>query len=204
MISLEEYLRDPCGSLSVPLWKWRRMTVPGNLKILHQRDFVPMEGYRDECYFRLRHELQGISGQIPAGYAVRTAEAEEILRIVEIINASYPDIRVSPEQIRSLTRTPVYAPALWLLAVEESSGQAVGCVIADLDKEAREGILEWVQVLPEFRRKGIARALILEALDRMEADFATVSGQVDNETSPELLYRACGFTGSDIWHILRK
>ena len=34
------------------------------------------------------------------------------------------------------------------------------------------------------------------------AEFATVSGKVNNPTNPESLYRKCGFTGNDIWHIL--
>ena len=36
------------------------------------------------------------------------------------------------------------------------------------------------------------------------ATFATVSGQCNNPTNPEALYRKCGFTGSDVWHVLRK
>jgi len=36
------------------------------------------------------------------------------------------------------------------------------------------------------------------------AEFATVSGKVNNATSPEILYRKCGFIGNDIWHILTK
>ncbi len=35
------------------------------------------------------------------------------------------------------------------------------------------------------------------------ADFATVSGECDNPTRPEAVYRACGFVGDDVWHILR-
>lgn len=37
-----------------------------------------------------------------------------------------------------------------------------------------------------------------------KSDFVTVSGKVDNDTKPEFLYRKCGFTGEDIWHILTK
>ena len=36
------------------------------------------------------------------------------------------------------------------------------------------------------------------------ADFTTVSGEVDNKTNPEKLYRRCGFEGDDIWYVLRK
>ena len=65
-------------------------------------------------------------------------------------------------------------------------------------------ILEWIQVLPQYRGKKIGQLIVTELLFRMKdvADFATVSGKVDNETNPEALYRKCGFVGNDLWHIL--
>ncbi|MCC8072948.1 MAG: GNAT family N-acetyltransferase [Clostridiales bacterium] len=74
------------------------------------------------------------------------------------------------------------------------------------DDETKEGILEWIQVVPGFRKKGIGTAIVNQLLYRLSliADFATVSEKVKNETKPEKLYRKCGFVGNDIWHILRK
>ena len=42
--------------------------------------------------------------------------------------------------------------------------------------------------------------------DRMQgiAEFATVSGKVNNPTNPQSLYRKCGFIGDDVWHILTQ
>lgn len=40
--------------------------------------------------------------------------------------------------------------------------------------------------------------------ENKNAKFATVSGQSNNPTNPEVLYRKCCFTGSDVWHVLRK
>lgn len=37
-----------------------------------------------------------------------------------------------------------------------------------------------------------------------KASFVTLSGQVNNSTNPEALYRNCGFEGNDIWHIMHK
>jgi len=47
--------------------------------------------------------------------------------------------------------------------------------------------------------------IVSELLFRMKnsAKFATVSGKCNDSSCPEMLYRKCGFTGSDIWHILR-
>ena len=191
--------------LSVPFWKWQGITIPDNMKILHDRDAIP-EGYTDQRYFRLIHDLKDIPDGKGADYQIRTAEEEDIPLITEIINKSYPDIRVTEQSIRALTHTTVYAPELWILAVEPESGDAIGCALADLDQNCDEGILEWVQVLPAYRRRGAGRLMVTELLRRMcgKALFATVSGSVDSVSSPEKLYRACGFVGSDIWHILRK
>lgn len=37
-----------------------------------------------------------------------------------------------------------------------------------------------------------------------KARFATVSGKVNDPSAPQRLYRKCGFTGDDVWHILKK
>ena len=76
----------------------------------------------------------------------------------------------------------------------------------ELDKETGEGILEWIQVSQAYRGRGLGCYLVSELLWRMRdaADFATVSGQCGNPSNPERLYCACGFTGTDVWHILRK
>ena len=76
--------------------------------------------------------------------------------------------------------------------------------IADFDAEIKEGSLEWIQVLPGKRRMGLGKMIVNELLSRLKgkADFATVSGQIDNATNPEMLYRKCGFTGNDIWYVI--
>ncbi|MCJ7659302.1 MAG: GNAT family N-acetyltransferase [Anaerolineales bacterium] len=62
------------------------------------------------------------------------------------------------------------------------------------------------QVLPTHRGRGLATALVLELLTRVQkrSAFTTVSGSVNNDTSPERLYRRCGFTGEDVWWVLRR
>lgn len=177
------------------------------MKIVHQEDFHNkyLNDYNDEKYFRLIHHLDNIQNHSLQEFSVKTAESEDISLIVEIINKSYSDLSVSYEQILSYTKTAVYNKDLWILAYENKTNTLVGCGIADFDNETKEGILEWIQVLPEYRGKGIGKLIVNELLSRMtKADFATVSGKVDNLTNPEKLYRSCGFIGNDIWHILTK
>lgn len=208
MITLTEYLNNPCGTLSIPYWKAKNITIPPDMKILHDNDFSAeiLSDYIDEKYFRLYHNLKEIPKGITNDLEITTATRKDIKAIVQIINDSYTDISVSKELIKSYTKTPVYNAALWIMVKEKATDKYVGCGIADFDTQAKELILEWIQVLPEYRGKRIGQLIVTELLFRMKgvADFATVSGKVDNTTNPEALYRKCGFAGDDVWHILHK
>ncbi len=209
MLSLQAYLADPCGTASLPYWKCRTIAVPPHMKIVHERDYRPewYPEYRDEPYFRLFHDLKHIQP--------RTAPEIEILSgadpgtnnaFVQLINASYTDLSVSEEQIEGYRHTPVYCPDLWILLRERQTGTIVAGGIADLDRDIGEGILEWIQVLPTYRGRGYGQITVNHLLSAMQhtAQFATVSGKCSNPTHPEALYRKCGFTGQDIWHILTR
>lgn len=205
---LEKYLKNPCGTLSIPYWKHKSIQVPQNMRIVHQRDFLKnnYSEYHDEPYFRLFHSLKKIEAVTLDNYVIKTATEDDIPLLVDIINESYTDMTITYEQLVGYTQTAVYDSNLWVAAIDKASGNIVGCGIADLDKELREGIIEWIQVLPAYRGKKIGQIIVNELLKRMseKAEFATVSGKVNNVTNPEMLYRKCGFVGDDIWHILKK
>ena len=101
---------------------------------------------------------------------------------------------------------PVYDAALWLTVKDDQTGAIAATGIAELDREIGEGVLEWIQVSKGYRGKGLGSFIVSELLWRMKdkTDFVTVSGQCNNPTNPEKLYRKCGFTGNDTWHILRE
>ena len=208
MMTLEHYLEDPCRRCSIPYWKFRQIHVPHTMAIVHREDFDAAQyaGWTDTPYFRLLHRLDNLPEASSPDIRLMTATPDHIPSIVSIINHSYPDLSVTEEQVRGFTKSPAYCPGLWVLAIHAPSGEMAGCALADLDRESGEGSLEWVQVLPCFRRQGIGRLLVSELLRRMRgtAQFATVSGKCYASDCPELLYRACGFTGNDVWHILTK
>lgn len=205
-MNLTDYLHDPCGALSIPYWKNKKIVVPPNMRIIHQRDFdaSPGEQYMDDPYFRLRHDLKDIGTAGSGIFICRTATEADLSLMADLINRSYTDLSVTVEQLRGYRRTAAFAADLWIVAYDAQTQECVGCGIADFDAEAREGVLEWIQVLPEHRGRRAGQFIVNELLRRMAgcADFATVSGRVNNATRPEMLYRKCGFTGDDAWHIL--
>lgn len=210
MISLDEYLQNPCGKLSIPHWKNKSICTPAHIKIVHEKDYPQVDNallqtaYSDTAYFRLSHTLDNVQPINLVGFDIKTPNNDDIESIVNVINQSYTDLSVTYEQILGYTKTSVYDSNLWILVYDSKTKLVVGCGIADFDSEVKEGIIEWIQVLPEYRGNGIGRLIVNELLYRMvnKATFATVSGKVNSESNPEVLYRKCGFIGNDIWHIL--
>lgn len=207
-IVAREYLKNPCGTYSIPYWKQKRIQIPENMKILHDREFEQelLLEYNEEKYFRLMHDLKDIKQAVSNEFYIETASVKDIPLLQDLINRSYDDLSVSYDQLLSYTKSEVYDENLWMIVYEKETDKPVACGIAEFDREIKEGVLEWIQVLPEYRGRKIGQLLVNELLTRLQrkADFVTVSGKVDNLTKPELLYRKCGFTGEDIWHVLTK
>lgn len=182
------------------------ITVPDGMCIVHQDNFniIEYQHYIDEPYFRLIHSLQDLSIQVlPQGYSLCNATLKDFS---EHINSCYNGVGVTEADLRDYTARPLYDSALWLAIKDNQTDEVVATGIAELDKEIGEGVLEWIQVSEQHRGYGLGKYVVSELLWRMKerATFVTVSGQCNNPTNPEALYRKCGFTGSDVWHVLRK
>ncbi len=69
-----------------------------------------------------------------------------------------------------------------------------------------EAVIETVEVSPDYRGRGLGRALVRELLRRIgtRAVFTTVSGIVEDRDNPGAFFRRCGFTGEDVWWWLRR
>lgn len=202
----DTYLKNPCGESSLPYWKAKQVVIPDGMKIVHQNQFEKdaYTQFVDEPYFRLKHDLKNVSApQLPQGYSLCDASVRDF---AEHINACYRGIQISEAELQSYTTRPVYVPSLWLAVRNNQTGEIAATGIAELDGECREGILEWIQVSENERGCGLGCYLVMELLWRMKnmAWFVTVSGECENSTHPESLYRQCGFTGNDVWHVLRK
>lgn len=205
-ITKEEYLEDPCRAASVPYWKTACISIPDNMKILHDSEFNTelLEQYKDEPYFRLQHPMMEVKPvSLPEGYSLCEASVSDF---VEHINSCYEDIGITVPEIQRYRSREQYRSELWLAVKENCNGKIVATGIAELDREIGEGVLEWIQVSKDYRRCGLGSYLVLELLWRMRkaARFVTVSGKCTNPDHPEGLYRKCGFCGNDVWHILRR
>ena len=202
-----EYLRDPCGASSLSFRKAERVAVPENMRIIRDDSFDPalLSEYADEPYFKLVHRLCGLGKpDLPAGFRLTDAGAEAFSAHIRDCYGGGPDAD-DPEFTR------LFAPenaALCLALVDEKTGMIAASGIADLDAEIGEGTLEWIQVLPEYRRMGLGSFIVRELLWRLysieNARFVTVSGRMSSESQPLALYEKCGFGGKVVWHVLTR
>ena len=201
----ETYLADPCRASSLPFWKTNSVTVPEGMLILREDD--PRLGKVspsciDTPYFKLIHSMQRIDRTaLPMGYCFITPNETALS---DHISSCYASERVSASELASYQFHPTYAPDLWLAIQDNETKAVIASGIAELDTDIREGILEWIQVSPAYRRQGFGQLIVNELLSRLQgrADFVTVSGKQNDLLNPRALYERCGFGAGTIWHIL--
>ena len=206
-ITREQYIDNPCGCSSVAYRKNKERGKPENIDVIHEKDYDGMaDGSSVTRYFRLIHDLDSVISPPNNDFEIQTVNIEtQTVIVAEILSKCY-NAEYSAEYVDSLTKTGVFDNGLWIFAVERNTGLPVALGIADFDSDVKEGSLEWIQVLPEKRGQGLGKIIVSELLLRLKgkANFVTVSGQVDNSANPEILYRQCGFTGEDVWCVIRR
>lgn len=201
----EEYLCNPCGSSSLPFWKTNRIALPPSVSVVRDDLFSgPEDGCIDTPYFKLIHRLAFLPCvSLPDGFSLVSVDEQSI---AAHIAHCYEEERISVEELKAYKAESIYSPDLWIGIRENNSGELAATGIAAFDPEIKEGILDWIQVSPAFRRQGLGRYVVNELLRRLRdrAGFVTVSGRMHNPTNPYALYLNCGFENPVVWHVIRR
>ena len=206
MINADIYLNNPCKAALLPYWKAKAVAVPANMLVMHEDVFSVafLQEYSDERYFKLLHDLKTVTTpSLPMGYARSRVTSAEL---AAHISSCYEGSNINDEEVLRWQRRKIYREDLWVAVCDESNGQIVASGVAELDAEIGEGVLDWIQVSEKHRQRGLGKYVVTTLLRRMQgkARFVTVSGKCDDPCQPEKLYRACGFIGNDVWHVLTR
>ncbi len=158
-------------------------------------------------YFRLSLTRPCTHFDLPGSFRFAQVQMPaEATQVAEVIGRSYAHLRPSVEEVMRWHHQPEFDERLWIWVIDQRVNQPAGLGIAELDPRTREASLEWIQVIPEFRGQGLAKAIVCRLLGvlQREVRLVTVSGEADNPTDAEHIYRRCGFEGQDIWWVIRR
>lgn len=212
-LTREKCIASPTTAASLAFWKDESFTVPENMLIVGEEEYRhaldwdknAFEGFKDEPYFKLvfrMAEKRIEKPELPSGYALYDGSAKEFSAHIRLCYGGGP----SGREMEGYKAHPTHDPSLWLMLADEKTGDITASGIAELDRRIGEGILEWIQVSPAARRRGLGRFIVSELLWRMRdrAAFVTVSGMMNDALNPLALYKSCGFSEIAVWHILKK
>lgn len=158
--------------------------------------------------FALEHTMRELPrmSTLPPGFTCRTLEVGDVPSRVRAFVDAFPyEPKVTTDYER-LMRCDGYEPFLDLVAVDRSDEVAAFCS-AWLDQTNCVGLFEPVGTCGEFRRMGLARALLSEGLRRLKqlgATSAVVRARNDNAAAIAC-YEELGFSiVSDTFGFERK
>jgi len=132
--------------------------------------------------------------QLPPGWAIRPAALADHARLAAAHDDAFGD-GWTPEQYRDeVMLRPGYDPGRELLVVAPGGAVAAFTIIW-LDERTRVGLFEPVGTCRAFQRMGLARALMLHALELMrQSGMAIARVEHDMANAPAgALYRGLGF-----------
>ncbi|MFI9510521.1 GNAT family N-acetyltransferase [Nocardia sp. NPDC052566] len=159
-------------------------------------------GYRrrdDAPFFAYHaHDLANLPApELPAGFRLRAVRgADDLAHRVSVHQLAWESERVTAESYGAVMAAwPYRADLDWV--VECADGRFAAYCLIWLDPVHRVGLIEPVGTAPEFRRRGLSRAVCLAALHALEAAggrSAVVYPRGDaGYPVPQILYRGLGF-----------
>jgi ribosomal protein S18 acetylase RimI-like enzyme len=166
-----------------------------------QRTWLESKGYKLDgwdIHFRLELSELKPAPDLPPGYTLRLcrglAEAESRARAQHGAFGSRRPFESYLERFQRFMRSTAYAQALDVVAAAPD-GTIAAFAIAWLDSATGQGHLEPVGVHPDHQRLGLGKAVVGEALRRMQAAGMRQATVLTGEKlAPALaLYRSAGF-----------
>lgn len=160
---------------------------------------------RDRCFRALHGGDTPAAGELPAEYRFEDCDpARDLPDAARLMNAAYPSLPrfMTPERLRGMIEKDYYFAPGWFFLTDRTR-QRVGLAISGYDREMDEGFIDWVELLPRLRQRGLGRLLVCESLRRLaSARWVTVAGSLDAPFVAGGLYRRCGFHQTAHWSIL--
>ncbi|HYN68629.1 MAG TPA: GNAT family N-acetyltransferase, partial [Candidatus Eisenbacteria bacterium] len=142
---------------------------------------------------------------LPDGFEIRPIDPADASMHRRVFDAaarafaqSYGEQAQSEEQYAKFLGQPSFDPTLWRVAFhgDDIAGQILNFMAEPAPDGTRIGWTESISVQPEFRRRGLARALLAESLRTVRdagATQAALGVDMQNPNEAQSLYESLGF-----------
>lgn len=192
-----EYITDPARACFLSYHKNENTELPSNMRVVRGDDYKPelYKGFDDTVYTKLILRDKQVDEPVyPEGFKLVTPTKEQL---TAHIAQCFPDGE-TPDSIDLWRYMEYFLVAL----VDVATGRIVASAAADVDFGVKEGSIDWVEVSPRYRRKGLGTYLVTELIYRFRrfSDFISVSTK---DSAALALFQKCGFREDCAWHILK-
>jgi mycothiol synthase len=191
----EEYLRVPSRRGGEALRIWTNSEDMIRIDLLRKHGFTHLREY-DEHQWRRSLELPIPASKAPAGYSIRPlGDSSELpsrsWASWRAFHSNEPDEKYDGDWkwYLNIQSAPLYRPELDLVAIT-SSGEVAAFTTIWYDEQTLHGEFEPVGTMPEHQRRGLARALLCEGMQRLRQSGATQCMVTGGSVPANGLYQA--------------
>lgn len=143
--------------------------------------FLERRGFRQADFRTLRYarplDLPLPSAVLPPGFSIRPVLGhQEIDALVALHRSAFATDQMTVEYRLAIMRSPQYVPELDLVVVEPGGELCAFCICGFEDESGQAGYTDPVGAHPQYRRIGLAKAVLASGLRGLEQRGAKTAG----------------------------
>lgn len=123
--------------------------------------------------------------------------------VSEFISLCYDELSIKKEFIQRIKLHPTFDKSFWWWLTDKDNNK-IALAIGEYDEDINEGSMEWIQVHPDYRKKGYGSLIVNKLLNEMskKCSFVTASTEHFQSKIVEDFYKKNGFTNKETWWIV--
>lgn len=220
MDAREKYLNNPCEVSMGPYYNTIRSGLRRDMLIVNDEKYneVLYRDYEDTKYIKMINDYSVLKMRpINDHFFLHTVEESNLKDFVNLFNVCYDKEKINQDDVAKLRKSDYAHRDFWIYAFakrdfiidkvkKEKIYAPVGFIVADFDESIGEVSIKYLGVKEEYRKRGIAYALLKELIFRAcgVSSFLTVTYPADNPYNLQSLFLKTNFTNPILWHQLKK
>ncbi len=220
MDAKEKYLNNPCATSMGPYYNTLRSGLRRDMMIVSDEKYneVLYRDYLDTKYIKMINDYSVLKMRpINDHFFMHTVVESTLKYFVNLFNICYEKEKITQEDVDKFRKSDYVNKDFWIYAFakreftidkvkKEKIYSPVGFIVADFDESIGEVNVKFLGVKEEYRKRGIAYALLKELIFRAcsVSNFLTVTFPAENDYNLKSLFLKTNFTNPIIWHQLKK